>query len=124
MLNDKKFQIIYNEFLESNLTVRDFCSNQQMNEAKFYYWKNKLKTLLPPKTGFIPLIIAHEKQVRSSKLPVTVKDKSGFISNPATVDKTISCEINYPNGVCLKLNELPEVTVLHSLLLLTHQRNV
>ncbi len=76
-----------------------------MNEAKFYYWKNKLKALLPPKTGFVPLIVAHGKQVRSSKLPVTVKDKSEFISNPATVDKTISCEINYPNGVCLKLNE-------------------
>lgn len=43
MLNEKKFQVIYSEFLESGLTIRDYRANQQMNEAKFYYWQNKLK---------------------------------------------------------------------------------
>jgi hypothetical protein len=47
MLNEKKFREIYSGFLESGLTIRDYCTNQQMNEAKFYYWQNKLKGQLP-----------------------------------------------------------------------------
>ena len=37
MLKEKGFRVIYDEFLGSGLTIRDFCANQQMNEAKFYY---------------------------------------------------------------------------------------
>jgi len=48
MLNEKQFRAIYSEFMESGLTIRDFCVNQQMKEAKFYYWQNKLKGVLPP----------------------------------------------------------------------------
>jgi hypothetical protein len=46
MLNEKKFRSIYDEFLTSGLTIRDFCANQQMNGAKFYYWQNKLNPIL------------------------------------------------------------------------------
>ncbi len=49
MMNEKEFRSIYNDFLESGLTLRDFCANQSMNEGKFFYWQNKLKGLLPPK---------------------------------------------------------------------------
>ena len=34
MLNESQFRSIYDDYLESGLTVRDFCSNQHMNEAK------------------------------------------------------------------------------------------
>lgn len=47
MLNEKQFRGIYSEFLESGLTICDYCVNQQMNEAKFYYLQNKLKGHLP-----------------------------------------------------------------------------
>ena len=49
MFNEKKFKAVYADFLNSGLTIRDYCANQQMNEAKFYYWQNKLKGQLPPK---------------------------------------------------------------------------
>jgi proteasome assembly chaperone (PAC2) family protein len=49
MLNAKKFRDIYDDYLASGLTVRDYCSNQGMHEAKFYYWQNKLKGVLPLK---------------------------------------------------------------------------
>jgi hypothetical protein len=55
MLNEKKFRVIYDNYLESGLTVRDYCLNQKMVEAKFFYWQNKLKGQLPPKNGFIPV---------------------------------------------------------------------
>ena len=57
MYNEKKFRAIYDEFLGSGLNIRDFFANQHMNEAKFYYWQNKLKGQLPPKSGFIPVVL-------------------------------------------------------------------
>jgi len=32
MFNEKKFRAIYDEYLSSGLTIRDFCINHQMNE--------------------------------------------------------------------------------------------
>jgi hypothetical protein len=115
MLNEKEFRAIYSEFLESGLTIRDYCANHQMNEAKFYYWQNKLKGQLPPKRGFVPMVFRDGQNVRQSQVPDTVQES--FL-NPAAVDKTISCEINYPNGVCVKLNGLSDPRVLQSLLVL------
>jgi hypothetical protein len=119
MLNEKKFRDIYSEFLESGLTIRDYCANQQMNEAKFYYWQNKLKGLLPPKRGFVPVVFGNGQNIRQMQVPAHVQERKESFSNPATCDKTISCEINYPNGVSVKLNGFPEIQVLQSLLLLT-----
>jgi hypothetical protein len=121
MLNEKKFRAIYCEFLESGLTTRDYCLNQQMNEAKFYYWQNKLKGQLPPKRGFVPVIFENEQKAWPSQVPVPVqKQKESFLT-PAAIDKTISCEINYPNGVCVKLNGLPDAQMLKSLLVLARR---
>ncbi|MDX9884021.1 MAG: hypothetical protein RBS73_18325 [Prolixibacteraceae bacterium] len=109
MYNEKKFRAIYDEFLGSGLTIRDFCANHQINEAKFYYWQNKLKGQLPPKSGFVPMVFSNGKQFPSNRVPV-VNNQESF-----------SCEISYPNGVSVKLGGLPDVQVLQSLLLLAHQ---
>jgi hypothetical protein len=119
MLNEKKFRAIYGEFLESGLTIRDYCTNQQMNEAKFYYWQNKLKGQLPAKRGFVPVIFENGRQ--ASQVPAQVQDLPGAHSHPAVSNKTISCEINYPNGICVKLNGLSDPRVLQSLLVLTRR---
>lgn len=121
MLNEKKFRAIYSGFLESGLTIRDYCFNQQMNEAKFYYWQNKLKGLLPPKRGFVPVVFGNGQNVRQTQVPVPMQDRKETLLNPAAVDKTISCEINYPNGVSVKLNGLPDAQLLKSLLVLTRR---
>ena len=119
MINEKKFRAIYNEFLESGLTVRDYCVNQQMNEAKFYYWQNKLKGQLPPKRGFVPVIFENGQQ--ASQVPATMQDMTEPYSHPAAVSKTISCEISYPNGILVKLSGLPDVQMFRSLLVLTRR---
>lgn len=112
MLNEKKFRAIYENFLASGLTTRDFCANQQMNEAKFYYWQNKLKGQLPPKRGFVPVVFG--KGQDSSHVPVR---RDPFV-NPPSGDQALSCEISYPNGVRVKLNGLNDIETLRSLLLL------
>jgi hypothetical protein len=116
MLNEKKFRAIYDSFLESGLTIRDYCANQQMNEAKFYYWQNKFKGQLPPKRGFVPVIFENGRQ--ASQVPAPVQERKESFLTPAAVEKNISCEINYPNGVCVKLNGLSDPRVLQSLLVL------
>lgn len=120
MLNEKKFRVIYDEFLGSGLTIRDFCANQRMNEARFYYWQNKLKGQLPPKRGFVPVIFEN-RQLLSSPVPVPGQDLPEACSHPAASDKTISCEISYPNGVLVKLNGLPDAQMMRSLLVLTRR---
>jgi hypothetical protein len=119
MLNDKKFRDIYTGFLESGLTIRDYCANHQMNEAKFYYWQNKLKGQLPPKRGFVPVVFENGQNVRQSQVPSHVRERKEPFLNPAISEKTVSCEITYPNGVSIKLNGFPDIQVLQSLLLLT-----
>jgi len=119
MFNDKKFRVIYADYLKSGLTIRDYCANQQMNEAKFYYWQHKLKGELPLKRGgFVPVVFDQGQQ-QGDQLPV--KERHGSFPNPAPGDKTVSCEINYPNGLSVKLNGLAEPEMLRTLLVLTRQ---
>ena len=119
MINEKKFRAIYSEFLESGLTIRDYCINQQMNEARFYYWQNKLKGQLPPKRGFVPVIFENGQQ--ASQVPAAMQDRTESYSQATAPNKTISCEISYPNGILVKLNGLPDVQIFRSLLVLTRR---
>jgi hypothetical protein len=111
MINEKKFRDIYDEFLESGLTVKAFCANHQINEAKFYYWKRRLKEELSCKAGFIPMVFD-----ASSGIPSAHKDRR----EPANFDQGICCEISYPSGISIKLKQYPDLSILRSLILLTH----
>ena len=119
MFTVNQFQSIYKEFLESGLTIRDFCANHHIRESKFYYWHNKLKGQLPPKRGFIPVVFDNAQKMLSSQVSTLAQKQSKVITGSAS-DHPISCEINYPNGVCLKLNNLTDPEILRSLLLLSH----
>src|SRR5659263_10537 len=76
MLKAKQFLSIYDGFLESGLSVRDYCANQQMTESMFYYWQNKMKEQLPPKRGFVPVVFDNGKANRSSQVPAPVQNLS------------------------------------------------
>ncbi len=121
MYNEKKFRAIYDEFLGTGLTIRDFCANRQMNEAKFYYGQNKLKDHLPPKRGFVPVVFENSGQAQSSRVAVPVQQQPANYSISEATTQTISCEISYPNGVHVKLNGLPDAQILRSLLVLTRR---
>ncbi len=109
MFNEKKFRVIYDEYLSSGLTIKDYCANQHINEAKFYYWQNKLKGYLPPKRGFVPVIFENGKHLPTNQVPGR-DNQEAFL-----------CEISYPNGVRVKLNAFPDIQALESLLLLAHR---
>ncbi|MFV0590378.1 MAG: IS66 family insertion sequence element accessory protein TnpA [Draconibacterium sp.] len=115
MLNEKMFRAIYDDFLASGLTTRDYCANQQMNEAKFYYWQNKLKGHLPPKRGFVPLVFNPQ---RPTSAPAVFGDQQQ--QHPGSRDG-LCCEISYPNGISVKLSGMADAGILCPLLQLTGQ---
>jgi hypothetical protein len=121
MLNEKKFREIYNGFLDSGLTIRDYCTNQHLTESKFFYWQNKLKGQLPPKRGFVPVVLDKDQRELFNQVPAPVRGGPEVFSNQTASTRTISCEISYPNGVCVKLNGLADLEMLRSLLLSTRR---
>ena len=115
MWNEKKFKETYAYWQSSGLSIPSFCSNEGISESRFYYWRNKLRYSLPSEsTGeFIPIKIDHSKESPSSlSVQRTLSD-----SRPADVQDCF-CEITYPNGTRLKLNEQPGIEFLQSLILL------
>jgi len=113
MITEQAFLTIYDDFQESGLSVRSYCTNQGMNEAKFYYWQRKLRNQLPGRKGFVPLVFDKDrfdprptKPLSRRALPEVRTAKGAFF------------EITYPNGVMLKLGEDADLEMLRSLLLL------
>ena len=115
MLNAQKFLTLYNDYLDSGLTVRDYCANQQMNEAKFYYWQNKLKDQLPPKRGFVPLVFNPQGATSAPNVFVNKQQQHSGSRDG------LCCEISYPNGISVKLSGMSDAEILRSLLQLTGQ---
>ncbi|MCU4166723.1 IS66 family insertion sequence element accessory protein TnpA [Carboxylicivirga caseinilyticus] len=124
MLNAKKFRKIYDDFLESGLTVTDFCSNQGLTQNKFFYWQNKLKAQLPPKKGFVPIVLKSEEA--SDSFPMPAQNQILQPSNPVlpSANETQSCEINFPNGVSVKLTGCTDLELIRSLILLNTRDHV
>ncbi|NJO67907.1 MAG: IS66 family insertion sequence element accessory protein TnpB [Bacteroidetes bacterium] len=89
---EKMFSLI-KSCKESGMTNKDFCQQNNIGQAMFYYWQKKMqesKQALP--TGFIP---------------VKVKNESSF-TNPI--------EILYPNGVKLRLAQGTDLSVVRVLI--------
>jgi len=115
MLNEKKFRALYEEFLTSGLSVKDYCANQHMCEAKFYYWQNKLKDHLPVKRGFVPVVFDQGKPAFG--VPSSLQSPREM-TNGESCSQSHFCEITYPGGVSVKLSAMPDLHLLQSLILL------
>lgn len=120
MLNEKAFREIYSDYQSSGLTIRDYCSNQGIIESKFYYWQNKLKGILPPKRGFVPVIFDSNYKELSANLPVSVKEQQVPQTKRRSSAVSLTCEISYPNGISVKVNGLADLAMLRSLLVSSH----
>jgi hypothetical protein len=104
MLTKEEFKEIHARYLSSGLSVHDFCRNEGICDAKFYYWQKKLVKAQPK--GFVPLVIDKSKdQVKPS----------GVFNAPV---EGVCCEIYYPCGTALKLTGSVDYELLRSLVLL------
>jgi len=115
MLTERQFKDIYNRYQSSGLTIRSFCTNEGINEAKFYYWKKRLQGFSPGCFGFIPVKVEGSHGLaQGGDTPV-----NPVFSSQSNVEKSNgSYEITYPNGTRLKFTGDADYEMVKSLLLL------
>jgi hypothetical protein len=112
MMTALQFKGIYEQYLSLGLSVRSFCHNEGIQEARFYYWQKKLKKFQSNTAEFIPLVI--NKTIPSSELS---KGNPAFLK-PLIPSGGISCEISYPDGTTVRLTGCADYELLSSLVML------
>ena len=108
------FRPIYQAFLESGKTVRQFCEDYPIHESRFYHWQAKLRQE------------AASQDETGAFLPVSVNNHGGKVvmvggaSRPGTQGRLPqpACEVSFPNGVTVRLNGSVPVEMLRELILL------
>lgn len=112
MLTKSKFQELYGRQQESGLTVKEFCLNEGIAPATFYYWKKKQKTSNSSHQDFIPLVVK----------PSPTFPGQNPTHNQATIPQTAETdallELVYPNGTRLRIKRDLDLAQLRSLICL------
>lgn len=102
----EEFKKIHQEWKDSGLSVRDYCSNSGIKESRFYYWKKRVESPenLPSSTcGFIP---------------VSLGGKLGKCSVSGSKSAGALCELVYQNGVTLRVTSDMTLEQLRAMVLL------
>lgn len=98
---------------DSGLTVKEFCLNQGIAPATYYYWRKKSKRESKGNV-FIPLLVkptgnlAVSRNSRNSRPDTLSCDHAG-------ADRVIM-ELAYPNGVVVRLKEHLDLADLKTLI--------
>ncbi|URW78799.1 IS66 family insertion sequence element accessory protein TnpA [Xiashengella succiniciproducens] len=107
------FKQLYKEYQESNLSVRDFCSNQALSPSSFYYWRKQLwNTAQEEPKCFIPLVfdsVSAEHPVRDNQSRVTSSRTDDINSSTAPV------ELVFPNGTKMVIRENMDLELLRAI---------
>ncbi len=90
------FRELYDEYLSSGLTVRDFCANQDFAVSTFYRWQKLLREKELPKE-FVPLVVEQQPMVNPVGHPILSVDQE------KCEDETNELEFIFPNGTKLQL---------------------
>ncbi|MDA3822028.1 MAG: hypothetical protein PF450_05370 [Bacteroidales bacterium] len=113
MQKESRFQELISLQEDSGLTVREFCSNQGIAPATFYYWRKKLKNS-KGKKDFIPLIV----KAPGSSMPAGYNKSSSYRANQSgqiTEDHSL-LELVYPNGTLLRIKGELDLVHLRALI--------
>lgn len=112
MWNLKSFELIYSRYESSGLKVRDFCANEVINEAKFYYWQKKFRASKLPAQSFVPIVL--DSNSSGSVLPCPTN-----VGTPHFVVLPAEYEIVYPCGTTLRVRGTVNAELLKTLIQLT-----
>ena len=117
--NIEYFQMLYKKFQSSGSTVRKFCKDQGINEARFYFWSKKLKEYvlqgIKQEDSFIPI------KPKVLNYPVPAEPTPLKALPASTVSKTKeplkgAMQISYPNGVTILLEKGASLETVRSLI--------
>ena len=113
MWNLKAFELIYSRYESSGLKVRDFCANEVINEAKFYYWQKKLRESKLPAQSFVPIVLGSNSPSSALSCPTNA-------GPPHSAVLAAEYEIVYPCGTTLRVRGTVNAELLKTLIQLTH----
>ena len=111
MLTKSNFQELQRRQQESGLTVKEFCSNEAIAPATFYYWKKKLKKNSNENPDFIPLVVKSSPVFSGQQYTDQTK-----IPQAGETDALL--ELVYPNGTRLRIKKDLDLAQLRSLICL------
>ena len=111
----ESFKPIYQAFLESNLTARDFCKKLEIPESRFYYWQKRIRDKAARSNGeFMPVSINNH----AGKV-VLVGNGRQQLRRPQPGMMQPSCEIVFPNGVTVRLSGEIAASTLGQLIMMS-----
>ena len=93
---ESSFRELYEEYLSSGLTVRDFCANQDFAVSTFYRWQKLLREKELPKE-FVPLLMEPRPLVKPAGHPFF------SVSEEKSEAQENELEFTFPNGTKLQL---------------------
>ncbi len=113
MRKEDKYRELIHLQEDSGLSIKEFCSNQDIARASFYYWRKKIRAKNHT-NSFIPLLVK----------PNSALAPSGNLSKPGSeylqLDQPdangVSVELAYPNGVVLRLKAGVAISDLKTLI--------
>jgi transposase-like protein len=111
MLTKTKFLDLHRRQQESGLTIKEFCSNEAIAPATFYYWKKKLRQNGNSHPDFIPLVVTP-----SPTFPGQHHANQSSVPQSGEADALL--ELVYPNGTRLRVKKDLDLAQLRSLICL------
>ncbi|MCU4177874.1 IS66 family insertion sequence element accessory protein TnpA [Carboxylicivirga sp. N1Y90] len=105
---ESSFRELYEEYLSSGLTVRDFCTNQDFAVSTFYRWQKLLKEKEVP-NEFVPLVMEQQSLIKSADHPVLSANQE------KCEDEANELEFTFPNGTKLHLIGHVDATLLKTI---------
>lgn len=112
MEKESRFRELISLQQDSGLTVREFCSNEAIAPATFYYWRKKFLNS-KGKKDFIPLIIKSSESSLTQSYNKSSKHRdyqSGKIADHSLL------ELVYPNGTILRVKNDLDLAHLRTLI--------
>ncbi len=114
----KHFELVYDRFQSSGLSVKDFCQNECILQSKFYYWNKRLREHTQDKdqpSTFVPIVFTGS----NTQLPAKRKIQQKSTLEHADPVASDVFELVYPNGVKLRVPIGADINQLRALILLT-----
>ena len=104
------FKQLYQEYQESDLNIKDFCSNQALAPSTFYYWRKKLEeTSHHRPENFVPLVFNSNQSARDNQAVQSLM-KSGHTS-----EDHAPIELVFPNGTKMVLRANVDMRLLKAI---------
>jgi transposase-like protein len=104
------FKRLYQEYQESGLSVKDFCSNQGFAPSTFYYWKKQVSAELQHQPErFVPFVFDSNLPVAGSRPVPAAVNSSVSSGNPAPI------EFVFPNGTKMVIRDKVDMHLLKAI---------